>query len=315
MDIRKIGSPLLLLVTAIIWGFGFVAQKDGLNYMGPHGFNMARFFLGAACVLAFSLILDKQKRRRGEFPQTTWLKNGRPDRTLVKAGVFSGTFLFLGVAFQQVALQYTTAGRNAFITALYIVVVPVLAVFLKKKITPNVWAGIFFAALGFYFLCLKPGELAVGKGEILCLIGSLCWAIQILLIDHYSPQTDNIKMAAVEFLLTALLSAVFTFLLETFSWELIRMAAVPLLYSGILSVGLGFTFQIIGQKNTPPAIATLIMSLESVFAVIGGAWLLHETLTGRELLGCALIFLGVLLAQFPLQILFRRVIMKQQNKT
>lgn len=313
MDIRKIASPLLLLITAIIWGFGFVAQKSGMEALGPHGFNMARFFLGAGCVLVFSLILDGRKRLTGGTPEVPWFRDGRPDKTLLKAGVFSGIFLFLGSDLQQIGLQYTTAGRSAFITALYIVVVPLLALFLKKKITANIWAGILLAAVGFYFLCLKPGELGVGKGDLICLLGSLFWAIQILVIDHYSPKTDGIKMAVIEFLLTALLSGVFTFLLETFSLELLKMAAVPLLYSGIMSVGLGFTFQILGQKNTPPAIATLLMSLESVFAVVGGAMLLDESLTPREFLGCLLIFFGVLVAQFPLQILFRRVIIKRQK--
>ena len=312
MDIRRIASPLLLLITAMIWGFGFVAQKAGMDYLGPYGFTMVRFFLGACCVLVFSLILDNRKRGSGKTPEVLWLRNGKPDRTLMKAGVFSGIFLFLGAALQQVALQYTTAGRNAFITALYIVVVPVLALLLKKKIESNVWIGIVLAAAGFYFLCLKPGELGVGKGELICLLGSFFWAAQILVIDHFSPRTDAIKMAALEFLVTAVLSGVFTFLLETFTWELVRLAALPILYSGALSVGLGFTFQIIGQKNTPPAIATLLMSLESVFAVVGGAMLLGESLTPREFLGCMLIFFGVLVAQFPLQILFRRVIMKRQ---
>ena len=152
----------------------------------------------------------------------------------------------------------------------------------------------------------------MGKGELICLLGSFFWAAQILVIDHFSSRTDAIKMAALEFLVTAAISGVFTFLLETFTWELVRLAALPILYSGILSVGLGFTFQIIGQKNTPPAIATLLMSLESVFAVVGGAMLLGESLTPREFLGCMLIFFGVLVAQFPLQILLRRVIMKRQ---
>ena len=300
---KTIGSSLILLITAIIWGFAFVAQKTSMDHIGPFTFNGARFTLGALCVLIYSLIADKKSSSAGKPVEHTYFIAGKPNKTLFVAGLLCGLAMFAGSSFQQVALQFTTAGKCAFVTALYMIIVPILSIFLKKKVGFNTWLGVVLAAFGFYFLCLKPGELQLNGGDLLTLIGSIFWAVQILVIDYFVNKTDGIKMAAIQFIITAVLSAAAALIFEEISVATLIQAAVPILYGGFLSVGIAFTLQIVGQKNTPPTIASLILSLESVFAVIGGAWLLNEALSERELLGCLMIFGGVVLAQIPLHLI------------
>lgn len=307
MNKKKLGSSLILLLTAAIWGFAFVAQKTGMDHVGPFTFNAFRFTIGAFCVLAFSILMDKRKQLTGAAVEHPYFIDKKPDKTLFTAGILCGLCLFTGSSLQQAALQFTTVSKCSFITALYMVMVPILSVLLRKKISVNSWIGVLLSAVGFYFLCLLPGELSMNRGDFLTLLGSLFWAVQIMVIDHFVNRTDGVKMAALQFIVTAVLSIIFALVLESISLSSIAAAAVPILYGGFLSVGVAFTLQIVGQKNTPPTLASLILSLESVFAVVGGAWILHESLTDREALGCVLIFAGVLIAQIPVQNFFRKM--------
>lgn len=306
MNNKRIGSSLILVLTAAIWGFAFVAQKTSMQYIGPFTFNAFRFSIGALCILTLSLILDKRKIAKGETVDAPYLIEKKPNKTLFMAGTLCGLCLFTGSSLQQVALQFTTVSKCSFITALYIVMVPILSLFLKKRISANCWIGVLLSAVGFYFLCLLPGELSMNFGDLLTLLGSLFWAAQIMAIDHYVNKTDGIKIAALQFTITAILSIIFALTFETIELSSIGAAAISILYGGFLSVGAAFTLQIIGQKHTPPTLASLILSLESVFAIAGGAWLLHETLTTREALGCVLIFIGVLLAQVPIKLFCKK---------
>lgn len=306
MSFKKYGSSLLLLLTAMIWGSTFVAQKYGLNYIGPFTFNACRFTIGALCVLIFSLVLDRAKVAKGLPTEHPYLMEKKPNKTLFIAGILCGVSLFLASSLQQVGLQYTDAGKCAFVTALYMAIVPILGLFIKRKAGINAWAGVVIATAGFYFLCILPGKISLNLGDLLALAGSLFWALQILFIDHYVNKTDGIKIAALQFIVTAILSIIAAVATEDIVISAIPSAGIPILYSGFLAVGLAFTLQIIGQKNTPPVLASLILSLESVFAVIGSSIMLHEAMTGRESLGCALIFAGVILAQIPVQNLLVR---------
>ncbi|MDO4481235.1 MAG: DMT family transporter [Bacillota bacterium] len=306
MSKKNFASSLILLLTAAIWGFAFVAQKTGMDHVGPFTFNAFRFSIGACCVLAFSIIMDKRKLLSGTPAEHPYFVNKKPDKQLFTAGILCGLCLFTGSSLQQVALQFTTVSKCSFITAMYMVMVPIISVLLRKKISANSWIGVILSATGFYFLCLLPGELSMNLGDLLTLLGSLFWAVQIMVIDHYVSKTDGVKMAALQFIITAILSIIFSLVLESFTLSDILSAAVPILYGGFLSVGVAFTLQIVGQKNTPPTLASLILSLESVFAVVGGAWILGESLTSRETLGCILIFAGVLAAQIPVQTFLRK---------
>lgn len=305
MNYKRYGSSLLLLLTAMIWGSTFVAQKTGLSYIGPFTFNACRFTIGALCVLIFSLIMDRNKAAKGDSVEHPYFIEKKPNRTLFIAGVLCGVSLFLASSLQQVGLQFTDAGKCAFVTALYMVLVPLLGIFMKKKAGINAWIGVVVATAGFYFLCLLPGKISINFGDFLTLIGSLFWAFQIIFIDIYVNRTDGIKIAALQFIVTAILSIAAALFTEDIVISAIPDATIPILYSGFLSVGLAFTLQIIGQKNTPPTVASLILSLESVFAVIGSAIMLHESLSGRESLGCILIFAGVIFAQIPIQNLLK----------
>lgn len=306
MNGKRLSSSLILLLTAAIWGFAFVAQKTGMEFIGPFTFNACRFTIGALCVLGFSLLMDKRKKSSESCAEHPYFIEKKPNKTLFTAGILCGASLFIGSSLQQVALQFTTVSKCSFVTALYMVIVPLLSVLLKKKIPVNAWIGVFLSAIGFYFLCLLPGELSMNWGDFLTLLGSLFWAVQILVIDHFVNKTDGIKIAAIQFIITAVFSIIFALVLETFTLADIAASAIPILYGGFLSVGVAFTLQIVGQKHTPPTLASLILSLESVFAVVGGAIILNESLTGRESLGCLLIFIGVLLAQIPIQNFIKR---------
>lgn len=306
MNKKRISSSLILLLTAAIWGFAFVAQKTGMEFIGPFTFNASRFTIGALCVLIFSIIMDNRKKNSDGIVEHPYFVNKKPNKVLFTAGILCGLSLFIGSSLQQVALQFTTVSKCSFVTALYMVIVPLLSVLLRKKIPVNAWIGVFLSAIGFYFLCLLPGELSMNWGDFLTLLGSLFWAIQILVIDYFVNKTDGIKIAAIQFMITALLSIIFALATETFTFSDLAASAVPILYGGFLSVGVAFTLQIVGQKHTPPTLASLILSLESVFAVVGGAVILSESLTSRESLGCLLIFIGVLLAQIPIQNFLKR---------
>ena len=290
MNIQTFRSNLLLLITAAIWGFAFVAQRMGMDYLGPFTFNAARFVLGSFSLLPLVLI------SRSERPASENILP-RPGLKLLLFGGFSAGFmLFMGMSLQQVGLVYTTAGKAGFITSLYVVIVPLLALFWKQSTTPGTWIGAVLAAIGLYFLSVTR-EFTIEFGDLLEFFCAFFWAGQVLIIGWLSPRIQSVKLAFAQFVVCAVLSAIIAVIVEEFSWDALLQAAGPLLYGGILSSGVAFTFQIMAQRHTHPAHASIIMSLEAVFAAIGGWLVLGELLSWRALFGCGLMLGGMLISQ------------------
>lgn len=275
-----------MLLTATIWGVAFVAQSVGMDYIEPFTFNCIRSILGGITLLPV-IFLGKGKSEP-------------PSRTLLAGGICCGILLFAASNFQQFGIQYTTVGKAGFITACYIILVPIMGIFLKKKCTPLIWLSVLFALAGLYLLCITE-EFSLGKGDVLVLICSFLFALHILVIDYFSPKTDGVKMSCIQFFVCGILSGICMLFTETPSFSNIRSAAVPLLYAGIFSCGVAYTLQIVGQKNMNPTVASLILSLESSISVLAGWILLGQSLGLREAAGCILMFAAILLAQLPVK--------------
>lgn len=282
---------ILLFFTAIIWGVAFVAQSVGMDYVGPYTFNAVRSFLGGIVLIPCIFMFCRPKSSAKEREKTL----DRP-RDLVIGGGLCGLMLFISTTLQQVGIQYTTVAKAGFITALYIVLVPVLGIFIKKKIGLKVWISVVIALAGLYLLCMK-GSFSLGKGDFLVLLCSLCFALHILVIDYFTQRVSGVNLSCIQFFITGILSSVLMFLFETPTWAGILAAWLPIFYAGVFSCGVAYTFQIIGQRGTDPTVASLILSLESVVSVLAGWLLLGQSLTPREILGCVLMFGAILLAQ------------------
>jgi len=290
MNIQTVRSNALLLITAAIWGFAFVAQRVGMEYLGPFTFNAARFTLGSLSLLPL-LFISRDERPASEniLP--------RPGLKLVVFGGFSAGFmLFMGMSLQQAGLVYTTAGKAGFITSLYVVIVPLLGLFWKQSTNPGIWIGAVLAAFGLYFLSVTQ-RFSVEFGDLLEFFGAFFWAGQVLIIGWLSPKIPSVKLAFTQFVVCALLSCMVAAVFEDISWNALIQAIGPILYGGILSSGVAFTFQIMAQRHTHPAHASIIMSMEAVFAAIGGWLLLNEILSMRGLVGCGLMLGGMLISQ------------------
>lgn len=279
-------ANLLLLLAAAIWGFAFVAQRVGMEHVGPFTFNGVRFILGSLSLLP--LIFYRQAKA---LPAAA-----KPDRSALLPGLLAGLVLFTGASLQQIGLLYTTAGKAAFITCLYIVIVPILGIFLKQQVGLGTWLSSALAIAGLYLLCVKE-SLAIAYGDLLQLIGALFWSVHILLIDYFAAKVDVLKLSAVQFIACGLLSLGTALAGETVTLAGMQGALLPILYGGFCSVGIAYTLQVVGQKYSPPAHAAIILSMETVFATLGGFWLLDERLGLRELLGCGLMLAGMLLTQ------------------
>lgn len=286
---------ILLIITAIIWGTSFVSQKLGMNYVEPLTFGASRFLLGAVILIPVILIFDRANKRTDENldkkKETTY-----NNKDLIIGGILCGASLFLGAWLQQWGIVYTTAGKAGFITALYIVLVPVFGLFLHKKVSKVVWFGVAVATVGLYLLCIKEGFI-IQKGDAIVLTGTIFWAAQILVVDAYVDKTDGLKLSFVQFLTAGVFSAIAALIFETPKLETIIACAGPILYTAIMVVGVAYTFQIIGQKSTDPTIAAIILSMESLFAVISGAIFLGETMTMKEIIGCILMLVAVIITQ------------------
>ena len=294
---HKYRQSALLLLTAAIWGSAFVAQQTGMDYVGPFTFNAARNLLGGLTLLPLIVFFSSRKKRT--LPPDASSENGTQPKTLWAGGILCGIALFAASALQQIGIQYTTVGKAGFITALYIVLVPVCGLFLRKRVQPKVWLAVLIAVAGLYLLCMTDGSFSLQKGDLLVLACALGFTIHILVIDHFSPLVDGIKMSCIQFFTCSILSAVCMALFETVNVSNLLHAWIPILYAGILSSGVGYTLQIIGQKGLNPTMASLLMSLESVFSVLAGWIFLHQALSGRELSGCILMFAAIVLVQLP----------------
>lgn len=289
---KNFKGAILLIITAIIWGTSFVTQKLGMNYVEPLTFGASRFLLGAVILIPVILIFDRINNENLDEKKETIYNN----KDLIIGGILCGTSLFLGAWFQQWGIVYTTAGKAGFITALYIVLVPVLGLFLHKKISKVVWFGVAISTVGLYLLCIKEGFI-IQKGDAIVLTGTIFWAAQILVVDAYVDKTDGLKLSFVQFLTAGIFSAITALIFETPKLETIIACRGPILYTAIMVVGVAYTLQIIGQKSTDPTIAAIILSMESLFAVISGAIFLAETMTMREIIGCVLMLIAVVITQ------------------
>lgn len=293
MNKMQARNTILLFLTAFIWGIAFVAQSVGLDYIGPFTFNCVRTLLGGIVLLPCIWFLGKiapEERRAARKPEDK--------KNLLLGGILCGLLLCLGSNFQQLGIAYTTVGKAGFITAFYIIIVPVLGIFLKKKCSVKVWVGVILALAGMYFLCITE-ELTVNKGDVLVFIGALMFALHILVIDYFTQIADGVKMACIQFFVCGILSAVPMFLFEEPHIPDIMAAWQPILYAGVLSCGVAYTLQIVGQKGMNPTVVSLILSLESVTSVLAGMVLLNQHLSTRELTGCMLMFCAIILAQLP----------------
>ncbi len=291
---EQLKGESFLFLAALIWGVSFVFQKTGMDYVGPMTFGFFRFAIGALTTLPFVYLYGWYCRRKG-IPLL-----GFTDRTMLTAGILVGLANFGLSSMQQIGLVYTTAGKAGFISAFYVAFVPIIMLFLRRRIRRITWICIAFALVGLYLLCMagSAGEfLHLQLGDGLVLVGAVFCAVEIILIDHYADKVDPLKLSFLQFTTAAVLSGVCAFAFETVELSSIIECRIPILYAGLLSIGAAYTLQIFGQKTAPPVMSTIIMSLESVFAVLSGAIFLHEVMSGREITGCVIMFISLLLIQ------------------
>ncbi len=280
----SLGSELLLVLAAIVWGFAFVAQKAGMDSLGPFAFNGIRFLIGALTLVPFSLlIVDK----------TDYSEH---NTSLLKAGLISGSVLFLAATIQQFGIVFTTAGNAGFITSIYVIIVPIIGLLFKQKVNVQTWFGAIIVIVGLYLLSVSE-NLSISTGDLLVLGSAFVWAVQVLLASYYSIRVNVLKLAVIQFSLTGILSLIISFFVENYGLSNIHDAMWPLLYGGFMSVALAFTLQLIAQRKANPTHAAIILSTESVFAAIGGWLVLNEKLTPTETIGALLMFSGVILSQ------------------
>ncbi len=291
INTKKAKGNALLLLTAFIWGIAFVAQSAGMDYVGPFAFLFARSVLGGLvlipCIFLMDHLTPEAEREK---------KRQIPKRPLLIGGVCCGCVLFLASSLQQYGIQYTTVGKAGFITALYIIIVPFLRIFTGQRIRRKLWISVALAVVGMYFLCITEG-FSISAGDFLELLCAVAFACHILVIDHFSPQVDGVRMSCIQFFVCAALAGVSMLLVEPVSFSAMTRAWLPIVYAGVLSSGAGYTLQILAQKDTDPVVASLLMSMESVFAMLAGWVLLGQALSPREMLGCGLVFAGIILAQ------------------
>ncbi len=290
----KIKSTILLFLTAIIWGFAFVAQRVGAEFVGAFTFNGIRFFLGFLSLIPVILIFEKEK-----FNIVSLKKALLP-------GLLAGVVLFIASTLQQYGVEITqSAGKAGFLTGLYTVLVPLIRFVMGKKTSIFTFVGAVFAVVGLFLLCMTGNDISFGIGDIILIIGAFFWAGHILVVDKYVNGISPLKFSLVQFLVCGVLSIIFAFILEDISFTAIKSAGIPILYGGLMSVGVAYTCQILGQRDADPTFASIVFSTESVFSAIGGAVMLNEIMSGRGYLGCLFIFIGIVLSQLNID-LFRK---------
>ena len=283
-------NSLLLLLTATIWGVAFVAQSVSMDYIGGFTFNAVRNIIGAIALLPVIWGLGKTRSASEQTPSDR--------KTLITGGICCGILLCLASNFQQFGIKYTTVGKAGFITACYIIIVPVIGIFLKKKCSPFIWMAIVLALIGLYLLCITDG-FSIGKGDILVLICAFLFSLHILVIDYFSPHVDGVKMSCIQFLVCGILTAIPALIFEHPQLSAFKGAWGSILYAGVMSCGVAYTLQIIGQKNMNPTVASLILSLESCISALAGWILLGQKLSAKEIFGCVIMFCAIVLAQLP----------------
>lgn len=295
---QKLRNALLLLITAVIWGSSFVSQQTGMDYMGPLTFTGARSIIGGVMLIPVILFLRKRK------PSAERKK--LPVKTTIVGGICCGLALTVASLLQQYGLTMTTVGKGGFITTLYIIITPVLGIFIGRKAPKIVWVSAVMAVFGMYLLCVGGESFSISAGDLLVMGCAVAFSVHILVIDHFSPLTDGVILSCIQFFVCGIISTVGAFIFEQPSWEQLVNGAVPVLYAGVLSSGVGYTLQIVGQKGLDPTAAALILSLESVVAAISGYIAYQvgflktdQTMDMRQIVGCAVVFAAVILVQLP----------------
>ncbi|MCI6706023.1 MULTISPECIES: DMT family transporter [Eisenbergiella] len=291
-------SSLLLFLAASIWGVAFVAQSVGMDYMGPFTFNGARSLIGGTVLLPLIVFREQKQKKAETRKETAEERKQRRKITLIGGVCWNILAICTASMFQQIGIQYTTVGKAGFITTLYIIIVPIMGLFFGKKVRRIVWAGAAIAAAGMYLLCVNE-TLSLNRGDVLVFICAVIFSIHILVIDYFSPKTDGVKLSCIQFFVAGIICTIGAFLFEEPTWSGLVSGAVPVLYAGVMSCGVAYTLQIIGQKHLDPTVASLILSLESVVSVLAGWVILGETLNLKEIFGCVLVFAAVILVQLP----------------
>jgi drug/metabolite transporter (DMT)-like permease len=295
MKNKEIRASFFLLLAALIWGFAFVAQRVGIKYVGSFTFNGVRFALGSVSLIPL-LIYFRNKPKEGSVSSKDTIPTKETLTNTIKAGIIAGCVIFIAASLQQIGLEETAAGKAAFITGFYIVLVPIFGVFLKHKIHKSTWFAVGFAIVGLYLLSITS-DLSISKGDIYELIGAFMWAAHILLIDKYTKKLDALKLSFIQFVTCSVLSLGTAFFTENITLHGLNQALIPILYGGIASVGIAYTLQVVGQKYAKPSHASIILSLEAVFASLGGTIILGEVMGVRGYLGCGFMLLGMIVSQ------------------
>ncbi len=307
MKTESIKRSSMLLLTAFIWGIAFVAQSVGMEHVQPFTFNAVRCILGGLVLVPCIMLQEKKKEKKESR------KPNSDQKILLAGGIMCGIALCAGSSLQQIGISLYTAdtnvGKAGFITALYIILVPLIGIWKKKKVGLFVWFGVLLSLLGFYFLCVKQG-FSVERADWIMLVGSVAFSFHILIIDSFTGRVEGIKLSCIQFFTCGFICLFLMFAVEHPTWAAIWAARIPILYAGVMSCGVAYTFQIIGQKNMNPTVASLILSLESVFSALAGWVLLNQGLNTREIIGCVLVFAAIILAQIPSD----KVLSKTKNK-
>ena len=285
---QAIKADILMLIAAAIWGFAFVAQRQGMETMGPFLFNTARFFIGVAVLSPLVWYLSKKKKSSNKVEVST--------KKLIFAGTIAGLFLFAASSFQQVGLQYTTAGKAGFITGLYIFFVPLIGLFLGQKTGSGTWLGAIIALIGLYLLSINE-DFSIAEGDLLQLVCAVFFAAHVLVIGYLAKRMDPLKLSLVQYCVSGVLSLFIAIAIEVITWDMIVDTAIPLLYAGVMSIGVGYTLQVVAQQHAKSSHAAIILGLEGAFAVLGGWLILDEYLSTRGLIGCGLMLTGMFLSQ------------------
>ncbi len=288
---KQLRGSFILLIASIIWGFAFVAQSEGMNSVGPFTFQASRMLLAALFLFPVAACVHFGRKRRGGAPHAFLpLK-------MVGSAAISGIFLFIASAFQQVGMLYTSVGHAGFLTALYLLIIPILGLFFGRKVSLKLWFCIALSLVGLWFLCMTSEGFSMGLGDVLMLCSALFFSFQIMSLDLLSKDYDGVQYSAVQMLTAGVLSLICTFIFEAPTLDGLYAAALPIAYAGLLSCGVAYTFQVIGQKHTHPTVASIIMSLEGVFAVLGGAVMLSQIPSVYEFVGCGLMFAATVISQ------------------
>jgi len=305
MQKKALRADGMLLLTSIVWGFAFVAQRVGMEHVGPFAFNGIRFALGSLSLLPLIRIMGRRSRQTVQTgepasdasgPGTS--AQGRYRRRLLVGSLAAGAVLFVAASLQQIGIQYTTAGKAGFLTGLYVVLVPIAGIAFRHKTGLPTWLGAVLAAAGMYVLSAPDNLGRVNPGDVLVIVGAFFWTAHVLVIDHFSRRLEPVTLASAQFAWCALFSLVAAVVSEPLSFEAIRLAAAPILYGGLVSVGVGYTLQVVAQRDAPPAHASILMSLEGAFATIGGMLLLAEPLELRSIVGSLLMLTGMIATQW-----------------